>query len=210
VAVRLDNLCPPDTTDAELVVRWRSGDPRALDALLDRHRGLVRAKARGYFLVGADFDDVEQEGLIGLFKAVRDFRPDYGVAFRAFADVCVTRQIISAIKAASRRKHEPLNRAVSLSPGRGRDDAGVYVFERSLHKSDGDPAERVLSAEQLAAMRSALLRMLSTFECDVLVLYMEGRSYREISSELGRHVKSIDNALQRVKIKLETHLAAVA
>jgi RNA polymerase sporulation-specific sigma factor len=213
VALRLDipRLTElTESTDDELVVRARDGDSRALDALLERHRRLVRAKARSYFLVGADFDDVEQEGLIGLYKAVRDFQPARGVAFRAFAELCVTRQIITAIKAASRRKHEPLNQYVSLSAGRASQDAWERTFELFVDPDGSDPADRVVSSERMAAMRNALTTMLSALEVDVLTLYMQGRSYREISEQLGRHVKSIDNALQRVKTKLESHLGSDA
>jgi RNA polymerase sporulation-specific sigma factor len=210
VALRLDIPRLTESTDNELVVRAREGDSPALDALLERHRRLVRAKARSYFLVGADFDDVEQEGLIGLYKAVRDFQPAHGVAFRAFAELCVTRQIITAIKAASRRKHEPLNQYVSLSAGRASEDAWERTFELFVDPDGSDPADRVVSSERVAAMRNALTAMLSALEVEVLTLYMQGRSYREISEQLGRRVKSIDNALQRVKAKLESHLGSDA
>jgi RNA polymerase sporulation-specific sigma factor len=209
VAICLDSLRLTELADDELVAEWRGGDSRALDTLLARHRRLVRAKARSYFLVGADFNDIEQEGLIGLYKAVRDFHPSHGVTFRAFAELCVTRQIITAIKTASRRKHEPLNRYVSLSATRPGDDSLEHTLEALLDDHHvGDPADQVVSFERMSAMRHSLIRMLSTLEAQVLVLYVEGRSYREIGEELGRHVKSIDNALQRVKCKLESHLAA--
>jgi RNA polymerase sporulation-specific sigma factor len=209
VAICLDNLRLTELADDELVAHWRGGAGRALDVLLERHRRLVRAKARSYFLVGADFDDIEQEGLIGLYKAVRDFHPSHGVAFRAFAELCVTRQIITAIKTASRRKHEPLNRYVSLSAMRLGDDSLEHTQQALLDDHHiGDPADHVVSSEHMSAMRHALICMLSTLEVQVLVLYIEGRSYQEIGEQLGRHVKSIDNALQRIKCKLESHLAA--
>jgi RNA polymerase sporulation-specific sigma factor len=210
MAIRLDRATITQPTDDELVMAWRAGDASALDTLLERHRGLVRVKARSYFLVGADFDDVEQEGLIGLYEAVCDFRPACGVAFRAFADLCITRQILSAVKAASRRKHEPLNQYVSLSSETETDDPVGQMLERRLNPSGSDPAERVISAEHMVAVRDMLARMLSALEVDVLALYVQGRSYREISAALGRHVKSIDNAIQRIKAKLETHLEARA
>jgi RNA polymerase sporulation-specific sigma factor len=203
MAIRVDRATITQPSDDELVVAWRAGDALALDTLLERHRGLVRVKARSYFLVGADFDDVEQEGLIGLYEAVRDFRPACGVGFRAFAELCITRQIISAIKAASRRKHEPLNRYVSLSSDAECDDPVEQMLEQRANPSGSDPVERVISAEHMVAVRDTLARMLSALEVDVLTLYVEGRSYREISAALGRHVKSIDNALQRIKTKLE-------
>jgi RNA polymerase sporulation-specific sigma factor len=206
VATCVDRLRITELADDELVARSRDGDGRALDTLLARHRRLVLTKARRYFLVGADFDDVEQEGLIGLYKAVRDFRPALGVSFRAFAELCVTRQIITAIKTARRHKHRPLNQYVSLSAQRLAGDGLEHALDRSLQDHcRSDPADDVVSCEAMSAMRCTLVRMLSTLEVEVLVLYLEGRSYREIGTELGRHVKSIDNALQRIKTKLEDH-----
>ena len=196
-----------DIGDEGLVERFRSGDVAALDLLFQRYRRFARAKARGYFLVGADFDDIEQEGMIGLFKAVRDFRSDRQASFRAFAELCITRQIITAIKTATRRKHQPLNRYVSLSGLRVVDDPGEWWVEDLLDDRQApDPADEVVSLEDMAAMRASLAEMLSSLEVDVLRLYLEGRSYQEIGALLGRHVKSIDNALQRIKRKLEAHL----
>ncbi|MGI9032900.1 MAG: RNA polymerase sporulation sigma factor SigH [Acidimicrobiales bacterium] len=197
-------------SDDDLVALFRQGQLEALDLLFERYRRFTKAKARTYFLVGADSDDIEQEGLIGLFKAVRDYRCERESSFRAFAELCVTRQIISAIKAATRRKHQPLNSYVSLSafrPGDGSD-------ERSLddllddHQVP-DPADDLVSAERMAGIRSCLDEVLSQLEVDVLHLYVEGRSYQEIGELLGRHVKSVDNAIQRIKRKLEAHLSAL-
>ncbi len=199
----------PDVTDDDLVQLFRSGEVQALNLLLERYRRFARVKARGYFLVGADFDDIEQEGMIGLFKAVRDFRPDRQASFRAFAELCITRQIITAIKTATRQKHQPLNRYVSLSGLRVVDDPADWWVEELLDDHHApDPADEVVSWEGMAAMRASMSEMLSTLEVDVLRLYLEGRSYQEIGVLLGRHVKSIDNALQRIKRKLEAHLAA--
>ena len=204
----LDPLASSDLTDDLLVARYRSGDGDALDVLLERYRRFVRAKARGYFLVGADFDDIEQEGMIGLYKAVRDFRDDRQASFRAFAELCITRQIITAIKTATRQKHQPLNQYVSISGVRGTDDPGERTVERLLDDHNvADPAEEVVCSERMGAMRDSMAKLLSGLEVDVLRLYVEGRSYQEIGDELGRHVKSIDNALQRIKRKLELHLA---
>ena len=198
-----------EITDDELVELFRRGHVYALNLLLERYRRFARAKARGYFLVGADFDDIEQEGMIGLFKAVRDFRPDRQASFRAFAELCITRQIITAIKTATRQKHQPLNRYVSLSGLRVVDDPAEWWVEELLDDHHApDPADEVVSCEGMEAMRASMCEMLSTLEVDVLRLYLEGRSYQEISALLGRHVKSIDNALQRIKRKLEAHLAA--
>jgi RNA polymerase sigma-H factor len=197
-----------DLADDVLVARYRAGDGAALEALLERYRRFVRSKARGYFLVGADFDDIEQEGMIGLYKAVRDFRDDRQASFRAFAELCITRQIITAIKTATRQKHQPLNQYVSISGVRGGDDANERSVEALLDDHNvADPADEVVSGERMDVMRDSMARLLSGLEVDVLRLYVEGRSYQEIGEELGRHVKSIDNALQRIKRKLEVHIA---
>jgi len=196
-----------DLEDEDLVARWQAGDGEALDTLLQRYRRFARSKARSYFLVGADADDVEQEGLIGLYKAARDYRDDRQASFRAFAELCVTRQVISAIKAATRQKHQPLNRYVSISGVRGSDDPSEGAVEELLddHRAC-DPADEVISQEQIQAMRRSMSESLSGLEVDVLRLYVEGKSYQEISCQLGRHVKSIDNALQRIKRKLDHHM----
>ena len=196
-----------DLADVDLVARFHEGDADALGVLLERYRRFARAKARGYFLVGADSDDIEQEGMIGLFKAARDFRPDRQASFRAFAELCITRQVITAIKTATRQKHQPLNQYVSISGVRGGDDPGERSVEDLLDDHYvADPAETVISNERMANMRRSMSDMLSGLEVDVLRLYVEGKSYQEIGEHLGRHVKSIDNALQRIKRKLDAHL----
>jgi RNA polymerase sporulation-specific sigma factor len=197
-----------DISDEELAGRFQGGDTEALELLLRRYRRFAKAKARGYFLVGGDAEDIEQEGLIGLFKAARDFRPDRQSSFRAFAELCVTRQIITAIKGATRQKHNALNRYVSISA------VGVnadYDDDRQMQdilsdRAEIDPAEQVANNEGLETMRDAMTRMLSSLEVDVLRLYVEGTSYQEIGLHLNRHVKSIDNALQRIKHKVDAHL----
>ncbi|HUP70018.1 MAG TPA: RNA polymerase sporulation sigma factor SigH [Acidimicrobiales bacterium] len=196
-----------DLTDVQLVERFHLGDEEALHVLMVRYRRLVWAKARGYFLVGADSDDIEQEGMIGLFKAARDFQADRQVSFRSFADVCVTRQMITAIKTATRRKHQPLNRYLPIAGPRHDDDA-CGQHEEALVDPDclADPVDAVIAGEQLYSIRMRLGEMLSALEVEVLRLYVEGRSYEEISRQLGRHVKSVDNALQRIKRKLEGEL----
>ncbi|HET9078340.1 MAG TPA: RNA polymerase sporulation sigma factor SigH, partial [Acidimicrobiales bacterium] len=193
--------------DEELVSRFQHGDDCALEVLIQRYRRFARAKTRTYFLVGADADDVEQEGLIGLYKAARDYRADRQSSFRAFAELCVTRQVISAIKAATRQKHQPLNRYVSISGVRGSDDPSEGAVEEMLddHRA-ADPADEVVSQEQIEAIRRSMVENLSTLEVEVLRMYVEGKSYNEIGTQLGRHVKSIDNALQRVKRKLDHHV----
>lgn len=196
-----------DVSDAELVVRYHAGDTDALLVLLERYRRFAAVRARGYFLVGGDSDDIEQEGMIGLFKAARDFRGDRESSFRAFAELCITRQVITAVKSATRHKHRPLNQYVSLSGVRGGDDAAERSVEDLLDPhAVTDPADAVISNERMAAMRRSIGETLSGLEVEVLRLYVEGKSYQEISAQLGRHVKSIDNALQRIKRKLEGHL----
>jgi len=207
MALRPDLLTLSELGDDELAARFREGDVDALNVLLERYRRFARAKARGYFLVGADFDDIEQEGMIGLYKAVRDFRADRQASFRAFAELCITRQIITAIKAATRQKHQPLNQYVSISGVRGSDDPSECSVEELLNDHhEADPADQVVSLERMDAMRSSMAEVLSGLEGDVLRLYVDGKSYQEISAHLGRHVKSIDNALQRIKRKLDVHL----
>jgi RNA polymerase sigma-H factor len=200
-----------ELSDVELAARSQDGDRQALETLIDRYRRFARAKTRSYFLIGGDSDDVEQEALIGLYKAARDFRPEHQASFRAFAELCITRQVITAIKTATRQKHQPLNQYVSISGGRGSDDPGERSVEDLLIRHHGaDPADRVVSDERLAALRASMQELLSSLEVDVLKLYVQGKSYQEIGDQLGRHVKSIDNALQRIKRKLDSRLAADA
>ena len=209
MALRLEDPILSDLADEELVGCFQAGDVAALNVLLDRYRGFARAKARGYFLIGADSDDIEQEGLIGLYKAARDFRADREASFRAFAELCITRQIITAIKTATRQKHQPLNSYVSFSSSRsGDDDGGERTVEESLESIEiTDPADLVVSNESYRSMRIGMLEQLSGLEVEVLHLYVSGKTYQEIAGELGRHVKSIDNALQRIKRKLDVQLA---
>ena len=196
-----------DLSDEMLVRQFHEGDVEALDVLLERYRRFAGVKARGYFLAGGDNDDLQQEAMIGLFKAIRDFRHGQS-SFRAFAELCVTRQIMTAIKGACRQKHQPLNRYVSLWGLRVIDDPSERLVEELFDQRVPDPADEVVSLEGQAAMRAALATMLSSLEVDVLRLHLDGCSYQEISDRLGRHTKAVDNALQRIKRKLEAHLAA--
>jgi len=198
-----------DLSDEMLVRLFHEGDVEALDLLLARYRRFARAKARGYFLAGGEADDIEQEGMIGLFKAIRDFRQGES-SFRAFAELCVTRQIMTAIKTACRQKHQPLNRYVSLWGLRVIDDPSESLIDELSDQRVPDPADEVVSLEGQDAMRAALADLLSGLEVDVLRLHLDGCSYQEIGDRLGRHVKAVDNALQRIKRKLEAHLAATA
>ena len=196
-----------DLSDETLVRQFHEGDVEALDVLLERYRRFAGLKARGYFLAGGDVDDLQQEAMIGLFKAIRDFRHGQS-SFRAFAELCVTRQIMTAIKGACRQKHQPLNRYVSLWGLRVIDDPSERLVEELFDQRVPDPADEVVSLEGQAAMRAALATMLSSLEVDVLRLHLDGCSYQEISDRLGRHTKAVDNALQRIKRKLEAHLTA--
>jgi RNA polymerase sporulation-specific sigma factor len=197
----------PAEQDEQLVDLARHGDESAIDALLGRYRHYARAKARSYFLAGADREDIVQEGMIGLFKAIRDFEPEHNTTFRAFAELCITRQIITAIKTATRQKHIPLNSYVSLNKAASDQEGEERPLSDSIvSKEILDPADLVISAEEIAGIRDSVDKHLSDLETEVLSLYMDGKSYQEIADLLGRHVKSIDNALQRIKRKLEQHL----
>lgn len=192
--------------DNELVLLAREADSDALDFLINKYKPFVRAKAKSYFLVGADQEDIAQEGMIGLFKAIRDFQFDKLSSFRAFAELCITRQIITAIKTATRQKHIPLNSYVSLDRPIYEDDSErtlIDVLEASIAV---DPQELLLTQEKYGDMETRLAEILNKLEREVLNLYLEGKSYQEISVQLKRHPKSIDNALQRVKRKLEKYL----
>jgi RNA polymerase sporulation-specific sigma factor len=197
----------PDDEDVDLVTAARDGDDRALAELLTKYRGFARSKARSYFLVGADQEDIVQEGMIGLYKAIRDFNPELTSSFRAFAELCVTRQIITAIKTATRQKHGPLNNYISFSRPVLADEDGDRTLGDVLPMTAiSDPADLVISAERIRAMQAHFDAALSDLEAEVLRLYIEGKSYHEIAAVLERHVKSIDNALQRIKRKLDHHL----
>jgi RNA polymerase sporulation-specific sigma factor len=191
----------------QLVLRARNGDEGALDQLMRRYTGFVRLKASSYFLAGGDSEDLIQEGLIGLYKAVRDFRTDKETSFRSFAELCVTRQIITAIKTATRFKHQPLNQYVSFShTPAGQDTDGECTLGDALPGSAvEEPSVVVISTEELQSLVFTLGTGLSRLESDALRLYLEGSSYEEMADELGCDTKTIDNALQRVKRKILTH-----
>jgi len=198
---------PVEGGDEDFVRAARDGDDRALATLLDKYRGFARSKARSYFLVGADREDIIQEGMIGLYKAIRDYNPDMQTTFRAFAELCITRQIITAIKTATRQKHGPLNNYVSFSRPVLTDDDGERCLGDMLPVLQvSDPADLVISAERIRALQEHFDTVLSDLEAEVLRLYVDGKSYQEIAEVLQRHVKSIDNALQRIKRKLDSHL----
>jgi RNA polymerase sporulation-specific sigma factor len=198
--------------DLQLVLRARNGDGGALDVLIRRYTGFVRLKASSYFLAGGDSEDLVQEGLIGLYKAVRDFRADKETSFRSFAELCVTRQIITAIKTATRFKHAPLNSYVSFShTPAGQDGDGDCTLGDALPgPSTNDPSSCVISTEELQSLVGCLGATLSPLESDALRLYLDGKSYDAMAAELGCDTKTIDNALQRVKRKIVAHQATRA
>jgi RNA polymerase sigma-H factor len=195
-----------ELADLQLVMRARNGDPKALDELIRRYSGFVRLKASSYFLAGGDAEDLIQEGLIGLYKAVRDFSPDKS-SFRSFAELCVTRQIITAIKTATRFKHAPLNTYVSFShtPAGQESDGDCTLGDALPGPSVDDPSVCVISTEELQSLVFTLGTGLSKLEADALKLYLEGESYETMADELGCDTKTIDNALQRVKRKVLAH-----
>lgn len=195
--------------DEEIIQINRTGDRMALDYLINKYKGFVRAKARTYFLIGADREDIIQEGMIGLYKAIRDYREDKLSSFRAFAELCITRQIITAIKTATRQKHIPLNSYISLNKPIFDEESDRTLMDIISEESVSDPEEMVISREEISCIEAKMDEVLSDLECKVLSLYLEGKSYQEIAEELDRHVKSVDNALQRVKRKLEKHLDEV-
>ncbi|PKQ30330.1 MAG: RNA polymerase sporulation sigma factor SigH [Actinobacteria bacterium HGW-Actinobacteria-10] len=194
-------------SELALVRAAQQGDQNASSELVRKYRSLVRCKARSYFLVGGDREDVIQEGMIGLYKAIRDYDPGRQSSFRSFAELCVTRQMITAIKTATRRKHSPLNGYISLSRTMSTEDEGERLLTDILAaKEICDPAEIVISAWEGDNIKRGLCEALSSFEAQVLRYYMDGHSYQEIAERLGRHAKSVDNALQRIKRKVEVQV----
>ena len=194
-------------TDEEILLAIKDNDDElALEYLINKYRNFVRAKARSYFLIGADREDIIQEGMIGFYKAIRNFRNDKLSSFRAFAELCVTRQIITAIKTATRQKHIPLNSYISLNKPIYDEDSDRTLMDVLSGGKISDPEELVISREEFADIEKKMEEILSDLEWRVLMSYLDGKSYQEIAADLGRHVKSIDNALQRVKRKLEKYM----
>ncbi|WP_069366802.1 RNA polymerase sporulation sigma factor SigH [Salisediminibacterium beveridgei] len=193
-------------SDEQLVEYVREGDSQALEYLIQKYRSFVRAKSRSYFLIGGDHEDILQEGMIGLYKAIRDFKQGKESSFRAFAELCITRQIITAIKTATRQKHIPLNSYVSLDKPIYDEESDRTLLDVIIGSDETDPEELFITQEEATRIEGAMSESLSDLERQALMLYLEGSTYQEISEELDRHVKSIDNALQRVKRKLENHV----
>ncbi|GAW28473.1 RNA polymerase factor sigma-70 [Carboxydocella sp. JDF658] len=192
--------------DEDVVELAKAGDNAAAEYLINKYKNFVRAKARSYFLIGADREDIVQEGMIGLYKAIRDFRPDKLSSFRAFAELCITRQIITAIKTATRQKHIPLNSYVSLNKPIYDEDSDRTLLDVISGTKITDPEELIISREEFDDIEEKMGELLSSLEWKVLMSYLDGKSYQEIAVDLKRHVKSIDNALQRVKRKIERYL----
>lgn len=194
-------------TDEDIVAEAQQGNnAHAQDYLLHKYKNFVRAKARSYFLIGAEREDIIQEGMIGLYKAIRDFKNDKQASFRAFAELCVTRQIITAIKTATRQKHIPLNSYVSLNKPIYEEDSDRTLLDVISGIKVANPEDMVISREEFDDIENKMNDILSDLEWQVLMSYLDGKSYQEIALELNRHVKSIDNALQRVKRKLEKYV----
>jgi RNA polymerase sporulation-specific sigma factor len=197
--------------DGYLIALAKQGNAAAYDRLVRRYYGFVRLKASSYFLAGGDSDDLIQEGLVGLYKAVRDYRTDRESSFRNFAELCITRQIITAVKTATRNKHTPLNQYVSFSASPASAPEGEPTLDEVIPgPSVNDPANQVISSEELQALVACLSTALSDLESRVLALYLDGRSYEEIGGRLTCDTKTVDNALQRVKRKVGVHLRARA
>ena len=192
--------------DEQLVEDAKAGNIEALEFIIRKYRNFVRAKARSYFLIGADREDIIQEGMIGLYKAIRDYKADRLSSLRAFAELCITRQIITAIKTATRQKHIPLNSYISLNKPIFDEDSDRTLLDVLSCSRMSDPEELVISREDFNNIEAKIGEILSDLEWEVLSSYLKGKSYQEIAEELDRHVKSIDNALQRVKRKLERYL----
>ena len=193
-------------TDEQVVLLAQETDSPALEYLLNKYKNFVRTKARSYFLIGADHEDIVQEGMIGLYKAIRDYKAEKLSSFRAFAELCVTRQIITAIKTATRQKHIPLNSYISLNKPIYEEDSDRTLLDVITEEGMSNPEEMIIDREDLSVIEGKIGQMLSDLEKEVLVRYMEGKSYVEIADEMHRHVKSIDNALQRIKRKLMKYL----
>ena len=199
-----------EMTDEEIVQLCHNGDSLSEEYLLNKYKNFVRSKARSYFLIGADHEDIVQEGMIGLYKAIRDFKQEKLSSFRAFAELCITRQIITAIKTATRQKHIPLNSYVSLNKPLYDEESDRTLLDILMEGTTSNLEDMIINQENLGNIHQKINEVLSGLEQEVLAAYLDGKSYQEIAEALGRHVKSIDNALQRVKRKLEKYLEETA
>ncbi|WP_172370510.1 RNA polymerase sporulation sigma factor SigH [Sporosarcina jiandibaonis] len=193
-------------SDEEIIIIIHKGNPDALDYLITKYRSFVSLKGRSYFLTGGDREDIIQEGMIGLYKAIRDFKPDRLSSFKGFAELCITRQIITAIKTATRQKHIPLNSSISLDKPVFSEESDRTLLDMLSGSVHDDPEDLIINQEDYSHMEKEMNKVLSALEKQVLALYLDGQSYQEISFELNRQVKSVDNALQRIKRKLERYM----
>ena len=207
IRASVDISCFEERLDEEVVIEAQNKNVRAQEYLINKYKNFVKAKAKSYFLIGADKEDIYQEGMIGLYKAIRDFKADRLSSFRAFAEICVTRQIITAIKTATRQKHIPLNTYISLNKPIYDEESDRTLLDVLSGAKITDPEELVISREEVISIQNEIGEVLSELEMEVLMSYLDGKSYQEIACDLDRHAKSIDNALQRVKRKLEKCLS---
>lgn len=199
----------PEPDDHYLVAMAKQGQSEAYDAIIRRYRGFVRLKASSYFLLGGESEDLIQEGLVGLYKAIRDYRTDRESSFRNFAELCITRQIITAVKTATRNKHTPLNQYVSFSQSpAAAGDSDTTLDEILPGPTANDPVNQVIASEELSSLVACLGQVLSDLESRVLSLYLDGHSYEAVAQRLECDTKTVDNALQRVKRKVTSHLAS--
>lgn len=204
----IDQLLQP-LDDEALVELSQDGSSKAQDILIQRYKNLVKGKSRAYFLMGADKEDIVQEGMIGLFKAIRDYRPDKAASFKSFAEMCVKRQIITAIKTAARQKHMPLNSYVSLNKPVFDEESDRTMYDMMTNSKELNPEHLLIKREELKMLETKMDEVLSDLEWEVLNAYLDGKTYSEIALEMNKHVKSVDNALQRVKKKLEKHVEQI-
>ncbi len=195
--------------DEDVLGYVRTGCKRGMEHLIEKYKPLVRAKARSYFLVGADREDIVQEGMIGLFKAVRDYKNDKSIPFKVFAEMCITRQIITAVKTATRQKHIPLNSYISLNKKIFDEESDKVLIEVIQEISVSNPEELFISKEEYNGIESKMMELLSPFEKEVLSMYLGGIAYQDIAKQLNKPVKSVDNALQRLKKKIEKSIQSV-
>ena len=196
-----------EKVEEEIVIEAQNGDIRAQEYVISKYESFVKAKSKSYFLIGADKEDIYQEGMIGLYKAIRDFNYEKSSTFKGFAELCVTRQIITAIKTATRQKHIPLNTYISLNKPVSEDDSERTLLDILSTIKISDPEALIIGKEEKARIENAITKVLSDLEMEVLQSYLDGKSYQEIACDLDRQAKSIDNALQRVKRKLEKCLS---
>lgn len=192
-----------EMSDEEIVLKAKGGNKLAQEKIINKYEQFVRSKAKSYFLIGADKEDIYQEGMIGLYKAIRDFNPEKLTSFKGFAELCITRQIITAIKTATRQKHIPLNTYVSLNKPMYEEESDRTLLDVIEGLTVSDPEELIIGREEVNHIEKEISKVLSELELEVLMSYLDGKTYQEIACDLDRQAKSIDNALQRVKKKLE-------